>query len=107
MAMKCGGKGEGFLGVCLEWAPLCRRCLVVNVYSKCDLLGKQRLWENLVVLRNFYGYWSVGVGVRGVGEILGDFFSLGPFERYVRPLSFGVEGGCHQLGSEAVTNMSY
>lgn len=55
----CSFVGEGFLGVCLEWAPLCRRCLVVNVYSKCDLLGKQRLWENLVVLRNFYGYWSV------------------------------------------------
>jgi hypothetical protein len=48
---------EGHVGVCLEWGPLRRRCLVVNVYSKCDLVGKQRLWEKLVLIRN-----SLGVG---------------------------------------------
>jgi len=51
----CSFVGKGFLGVCIEWGPLCRRFLVVNVDSKCDLLDKQRLWENLVVLRNFMG----------------------------------------------------
>ena len=47
--------GEGLMGVCLEWEPLRRRCLVINVYSKCDLVGKQRLWEKLVLLRDSLG----------------------------------------------------
>lgn len=49
--------GEGFVGVCIEWGPLRRKCFVVNIYSKCDLVGKQCLWERLVLLRN-----SLGVG---------------------------------------------
>lgn len=66
--------GEGIVGVCLEWGPLRRRCLVVNVYSKCDLVGKQRLWEKLVWLRN-----SLGVGA---WCLIGDFnFVLHPEER--------------------------
>jgi hypothetical protein len=25
-----------------------KRCIVVNVYSKCDLVAKRRMWEALV-----------------------------------------------------------
>jgi hypothetical protein len=47
--------GEGFVGVCLEWGTLRERCLVVNIYSKCDLVAKQRLWEKLLLLKNTFG----------------------------------------------------
>jgi exonuclease III len=60
--------GEGLVGVCLEWGPLKRRCLVVNVYSKCHLLGKQRLWEKLVRVRSFLGV--------GAWCFIGDFKSV-------------------------------
>jgi len=60
--------GEGLVGVCLEWGPLKRRCLVVNIYSKCDLVGKQRLWEKLVFIRNFLGV--------GAWCFIGDFNSV-------------------------------
>lgn len=43
--------GEGFVGVCLEWGPLATRCFLVNIYSKCDLVSKRRLWDNLVELK--------------------------------------------------------
>jgi len=65
--------GEGLVGVCVEWGLLRRRCLVVNVYSKCDFVGK-RLWEKLVWLIN-----SLGVGA---WCFIGDFNSvLHPEER--------------------------
>jgi len=47
--------GEGFVGVCLEWGRSRERCMVVNIYSKCDLAAKQRLWEKLVLLKNTFG----------------------------------------------------
>jgi exonuclease III len=43
--------GEGYVGVCLEWGVERRRCFVVNVYSKCDLLVKRRLWETLTSVK--------------------------------------------------------
>jgi hypothetical protein len=57
--------GEGFVGVCLEWGPLKKVCFVINVYSSCDLNGKRRLWESLVVLKRQYG--------RGAWGLIGDF----------------------------------
>ncbi|MCH97949.1 endonuclease/exonuclease/phosphatase family protein [Trifolium medium] len=48
--------GDSFIGVCLEWGALKKRCFVVNVYSKCDLSGKRNLWETLVTTRkNVFG----------------------------------------------------
>jgi len=44
-------QGEGYVGVCLEWGVEKKRCVVVNVYSKCDLVGRRSLWEALVVER--------------------------------------------------------
>lgn len=34
-------QGEGYVGVCLEWGVKKKRCIVVNVYSKCDLVAKR------------------------------------------------------------------
>jgi hypothetical protein len=59
---------EGLVGVCMEWGPLRRRCLVVNVYSKCDLVGKQRLWDKLILIRNSLG--------GGAWCFIGDFNSV-------------------------------
>ena len=53
--------GECFVCVCLEWGALKKKCFVVNVYSKCDLPAKKRLWENLVLIKNTFddGIWCV------------------------------------------------
>jgi len=53
------------VGVCLEWGVEKKKCMVVNIYSKCDLVVKRRIWEALVEEREN----------RGVGAwcILGDF----------------------------------
>jgi len=47
--------------VCLDWGVEKQRCVVVNVYSKCDLLSKRRLWECLVEERvsRDDGVWCV------------------------------------------------
>lgn len=47
--------GEGCLGVCLEWGPLKYKCIIVNIYSKCDLEAKKRLWNNLLAMKRVYG----------------------------------------------------
>jgi hypothetical protein len=57
--------GEGFVGVCLDWGVLKTRCFVVNVYSKCDLASKRRLWNNIYMSK-------VGFG-NGRWCIMGDF----------------------------------
>jgi exonuclease III len=57
--------GEGFVGVCLEWGVHKTVCFVVNVYSKCDLVGKRRLWANLYMSRRGFGV--------GAWCVIGDF----------------------------------
>jgi exonuclease III len=57
--------GEGYVGVCLEWGMERQICFVVNVYAKCDLAAKRRLWE---ALRNYKRRFG-----RGLWCILGDF----------------------------------
>ena len=47
--------GEGFMRVCLEWGVHKKRCFVVNVYFKCNLLPKKRLWDSLVLVKNTFG----------------------------------------------------
>jgi hypothetical protein len=55
--------GEGFVGVCLEWGRNKELCFVVNIYSKCDLPAKRRLWDNLALIRNTFGmgawWWEI------------------------------------------------
>ena len=57
--------GEGFVGVCLEWGRKKERRFVVNIYSKCDLVAKQRLWANPVLVKNTFG--------EGLSCMVGDF----------------------------------
>jgi len=47
--------------VCFEWIVLKQRCVIINVYSKCDLEAKRRLWERTVVLRREIreGTWCI------------------------------------------------
>jgi exonuclease III len=58
-------KGEGFVGVCLEWGRTKTICIIVNVYSKCDLASKRNLWSSLLNCK------------RGIGDgcwcVVGDF----------------------------------
>jgi hypothetical protein len=53
--------GEGFVGVCLEWGIHRQTCFVVNVYSKCDMAGKRRLWSSLIMSKGGFegGVWCV------------------------------------------------
>jgi hypothetical protein len=60
--------GEGFVGVCLEWGVHKELCYVVNVYSKCDLNGKRRLWEVLRMSRGGFGW--------GKWCVIGDFNAI-------------------------------
>jgi hypothetical protein len=74
--------GDSFVGVCLEWREIKRRCFIVNVYSKCNISGKRILWEHLVELKNNLG--------RGAWCILGDFNVV---------LNRGERIGLNDLGS--------
>jgi hypothetical protein len=48
-------KGDGFVGVCLELADRHVRCCVINVYAKCNLADKRRLWNDLLMTRRGFG----------------------------------------------------
>ncbi|GAU29496.1 hypothetical protein TSUD_360410 [Trifolium subterraneum] len=67
--------GEGFVGVCLEWGVRKTICLVINVYSKCDVASKRRLWSNLIDCK------------RGLGDerwcVVGDFNAVGRLEERI------------------------
>jgi len=52
-------------GAILEWRVEKVKCIIINVYSKCDLPAKRRLWENLIREQNDRG--------GGAWCILGDF----------------------------------
>lgn len=51
------------MGVCLEWGVDKTRCVLINIYSKCDLSAKKRLWECLVSEREHRagGAWCMVV----------------------------------------------
>jgi hypothetical protein len=66
--------GEGFVGLCLEWGVKKIICFMVNVYSKCDLSSKRRLWRNICMSKEDFG--------GGKWCVIGDFNSvLFPEER--------------------------
>jgi len=60
---------EGFVGACLEWGVNKHKCIVINVYSKCDFAAKKILWDRLVLARRNLG--------QGAWRILGDFNTVG------------------------------
>jgi hypothetical protein len=47
--------GTGYVGVCLDWGAQKKRCYIVNVYSKCDLTNKRRLWESILMSKGGFG----------------------------------------------------
>jgi hypothetical protein len=57
--------GEVFVGVFLEWGVHKELCYVVNVYSKCDLASKRRLWSNINMSKCGFG--------SGMWCVVGDF----------------------------------
>jgi exonuclease III len=60
--------GEDFVGVCIDWGVVNKRCVVVNVYAKCDINAKRRLWENLLMSKRGFG--------DGLWCVVGDFNSV-------------------------------
>jgi hypothetical protein len=79
--------GDGFVEVCLNVVNENRRCFVVNVYAKCNLLDKRRLWGDILMSKGGFGgdLWCVA----------GDFNSVRePTERRgVRNTSLGGRSG--------------
>ncbi|GAU23240.1 hypothetical protein TSUD_172690 [Trifolium subterraneum] len=60
--------GEGFVGVCLDLVGVLRKCFIVNVYAKCNLRDKRRLWGDLLMSKSGFG--------DGLWCVLGDFNSV-------------------------------
>jgi len=65
-------RGEGFVGVCFDWGIDKQICIIINVYSKCDLADKKRLWARLILARRNLGC--------GAWCIMGDFNVVGERE---------------------------
>lgn len=51
--------------MCFEWGVLRHKCIVINVYAKCDSMSKRRLWEAILEERRQRG--------NGAWCVLGDF----------------------------------
>jgi mannosylglycoprotein endo-beta-mannosidase len=47
--------GVGFVGVCLDLADKNARVCVINVYSKCNLRDKRKLWQEVLMTRGGFG----------------------------------------------------
>ncbi|XP_020237260.1 uncharacterized protein LOC109816599 [Cajanus cajan] len=47
--------GSGFHGVCLQWGVDAYRCVVVNVYSPCQLVDKRRLGGEIIMSKRGFG----------------------------------------------------
>jgi hypothetical protein len=60
--------GCGFVGVCLDVIRDQSRCFVVNVYAKCNLVDKRRLWGEILMSKRGFG--------GGRWCIVGDFNSV-------------------------------
>lgn len=67
-------RGDGYVGVCFEWGVHRHKCIVVNVYAKCDSMSKRRLWEAILEERHTRGNcaWCV----------LGDFKVVANSDEY-------------------------
>ncbi|KAK2445529.1 DNA-(apurinic or apyrimidinic site) endonuclease [Trifolium repens] len=60
--------GYGFVGVCLDVVQDQSRCYIINVYAKCNLVDKRRLWSEILMSKRGFG------GERWC--IVGDFNSV-------------------------------
>jgi exonuclease III len=60
--------GEGFVGVCLDIVNESRKCFVINVYSKCNIRDKRRMWGDILMSKRGFG--------EGLWCVCGDFNSV-------------------------------
>ncbi|WJX24304.1 hypothetical protein P8452_13427 [Trifolium repens] len=60
--------GEGFVGVCLDLVTDNRRCFGVNVYAKCNIRNKRRMWGEIHMSKMGFG--------EGLWCVCGDFNSV-------------------------------
>ncbi|MCH94158.1 LINE-1 reverse transcriptase like, partial [Trifolium medium] len=62
--------GSGFAGVCLDSLQDQSRCFVINVYAKCLLAEKRRLWDEILMSRRGFGSgcWCVVSDFNSVRE---------------------------------------
>jgi hypothetical protein len=63
--------GDGFVGVCLDNIGsngVVQRCYLVNVYAKCNLRDKRRLWADILMSKRGFG--------EGCWCVMGDFNSV-------------------------------
>ncbi|KAK2444918.1 hypothetical protein QL285_015908 [Trifolium repens] len=60
--------GEGFVGVCLDLVAENSRCFIVNVYAKCNIRDKRKLWSDILMSKRGFG--------DGLWCVLGDFNSV-------------------------------
>jgi hypothetical protein len=89
--------GEGFVGVCLDLVDKHVRVCVINVYAKCNLVDKRRLWREILMTKGGFGdnIWCV-VGDfnsvlessdrRGVGVASSGGREMEEFRDFVRQL---------------------
>jgi hypothetical protein len=79
--------GVGFVGVCLEWGVSKTLCFVVNIYAKCNLADKRKLWYDLIMSKRGFGggKWCVAgdfnsinrrEDMRGVNEASSSLISM-------------------------------
>lgn len=53
--LKYSFSGNGFLGVCMEWLKSKESCVIVNIYSPCNLSQKRGMWKDLVMSKKGFG----------------------------------------------------
>jgi exonuclease III len=53
--------GEGFVGVCLDLLADNNKCFIVNVYAKCNIRDKRKLWGDIIMSKLGFGdgLWCV------------------------------------------------
>jgi hypothetical protein len=60
--------GDDFVGVCVDLIVENKRCFIVNVYAKCNLRAKRKLWSDIRMSKMGFG--------DGLWCVLGDFNSV-------------------------------
>jgi mannosylglycoprotein endo-beta-mannosidase len=60
--------GDGFVGVCLDLVSENKHCFITNVYAKCNIRDKRRLWGDIIMSKRGFG--------DGLWCVLGDFNSV-------------------------------
>jgi endonuclease/exonuclease/phosphatase family metal-dependent hydrolase len=76
--------GDRFVGVCLDIVNESRRCIVVNVYAKCNIRAKRQLWSDILMSKRGFG--------EGLWCVLGDFNAVRDHDER-RGVMHSVNGG--------------